>query len=327
MTDKETILSQARQVFQIEAEGIARISSNLGDEFVQAVEMLLHSPGRVIVTGMGKSGHIGTKMAATLASTGTPAYFLHPAEGIHGDLGMVTKDDVVLAISNSGATPEILDILPALGRIGAKLIVLSGKRNSPLGKAADVFLDVEVEREACPLGLAPTASTTATLAMGDALAVALLSARNFRPEDFALFHPGGSLGKKLLLTVSSVMHKGDGLPVINPEKTVQEALFVITDKGLGGVIVADSDGIMLGLLTDGDVRRSLEKGRESLDLPVCEVMTKNPQTILPERLAVHALHLMESHAPRPITILPVADEDNRILGLIHLTDLLRQGVV
>ena len=327
MTEKETILSQARQVFQIESEGIAKISSNLGDEFVQAVEMMLDSPGRVIVTGMGKSGHIGSKIAATLASTGTPAYFLHPAEGIHGDLGMVTKDDVVLAISNSGATPEILDILPTLGRIGAKLIVMSGKRNSTLGRTADVFLDVEVEKEACPLGLAPTASTTATLAMGDALAVALLSARDFRPEDFALFHPGGSLGKKLLLTVSSVMHKCEELPLIRPEKTVQEALFVITDKGLGGVIVANEEGTMLGLLTDGDVRRSLEKGRECLDLPVSEAMTKNPQTILPEKLAVHALHVMESHQPRPITILPVTDEENRVVGLVHLTDLLRQGVV
>ena len=325
--DRNEVLAQARQVFQIESEGIAKISSNLGDEFVAAVEMLLHSSGRVIVTGMGKSGHVGSKITATLASTGTPAYFLHPAEGIHGDLGMVTQNDVVLAISNSGATPEILDLLPTLGRIGAKLIVLSGKRNSPLGKTADVFLDVEVEREACPLGLAPTASTTATLAMGDALAVALLSARNFRPEDFALYHPGGSLGKKLLLTVEAVMHKDEGLPLIEPTKTVQEALFVITDKGLGGVIVAEVDGKMLGLLTDGDIRRALEKGKNSLDLAVSEVMTKDPKTVSAERLAVHALHLMESHQPRPITVLPVTDENQRAVGLIHLTDLLRQGVV
>lgn len=325
--NKEAVLEQARCVLEIESTAINQMAKKLGDEFVQAVELLLDSPGRVIVTGMGKSGHIGSKIAATLASTGTPAYFLHPAEGIHGDLGMVTKDDVVLAISNSGSTPEILDILPALGRIGAKLIVLSGKRNSTLGKTADVFLDVEVEKEACPLGLAPTASTTATLAMGDALAVALLNLRHFRPEDFALFHPGGSLGKKLLLTVSNVMHKGEELPLIHPQKTMQEALFVITDKGLGGVVVADEKGIMLGLLTDGDVRRALEKGRESLDLPVGDAMTRNPKTISPDRLAVHALHLMEQHQPRPITALPVVDDENKVIGLIHLTDLLRMGVV
>lgn len=327
MVVKDRILAQGREVFDIEADAIHCIAAKLGDEFVAAVEMLLNSPGRVIVTGMGKSGHVGSKIAATLASTGTPAYFLHPAEGIHGDLGMVTKEDVVLAISNSGSTPEILDILPTLGRIGSKLIVLSGKRESQLGQAADVFLDICVKREACPLGLAPTASTTATLAMGDALAIALLDQRNFRPEDFALFHPGGSLGKKLLLTTEMVMHQGEELPLIAPEKTVQDALFVITDKGLGGVIVADKDNKMLGLLTDGDIRRALESGRDSLDLPVVHFMTKDPETIGADRLAAHALHRMEQHQPRPITILPVTDEDNQILGLIHLTDLLRQGVV
>lgn len=327
MNAKEKILAQGREVFAIEAEAICYIAEKLGDEFVAAVEMLLHSPGRVIVTGMGKSGHIGSKIAATLASTGTPAYFLHPAEGIHGDLGMVTKEDVVLAISNSGSTPEILDILPTLGRIGSKLLVLSGKRESPLGQAADVFLDICVKQEACSLGLAPTASTTATLAMGDALAVALLNQRNFQPEDFALFHPGGSLGKRLLLTTEMVMHKGEELPLIEPDKTLQEALFVITDKGLGGVIVADKEKNMLGLLTDGDIRRALEGGRDSLDLPVVRFMTQKPETIGADRLAAQALHRMEQHQPRPITILPVTDDKNRILGLIHLTDLLRQGVV
>ena len=327
MRTREEILAQAQQVFQIESEAIQKLSDRLGDEFVQAVELLLRSPGRVIVTGMGKSGHIGKKMAATLASTGTPAYFLHPAEGIHGDLGMVTEQDIVLAISNSGSTPEILDILPSLGRIGAKLIVMSGKRNSTLGKSADVFLDVAVDQEACPLGLAPTASTTATLAMGDALAVALLQAHDFKPEDFALFHPGGSLGKKLLLTVETVMHKGEELPIVQPNVSVQEALFMITAKGLGVAVVADQSGKMIGLLTDGDVRRGLEKGHEMLGYPVEKIMTANPAVISPERLAVYALNLMENHQPRPITVLPVVDDQGKILGLVHLTDLLRQGVV
>lgn len=327
MLDRTEVLDQARSVFRIEGEEIARVSERLGEEFVKAVELILDAPGRVIVTGMGKSGHIGKKIAATLASTGTPAYFLHPAEGIHGDLGMVTSGDVVLAISNSGGSPEILDILPVIARIGAKTIALSGRRESELGKNSDIFLDIGVKQEACPLGLAPTASTTATLVMGDALAVALLQVRGFKPEDFALFHPGGSLGKQLLLTVDSVMHKGDDLPKIDPEKTVQEALFTITSKGLGAAVVCDRSEVMLGLLTDGDIRRALEKGHEALKLPVVKIMNEKPSTIAADRLATQALHVMESHQPRPITVLPVVDDQGKIKGLIHLTDLLRQGVV
>ncbi len=327
MIESDQILAQAKEVFEIEAESIQRLSERVGEEFVQAVETILNSSGRVIVTGMGKSGHVGKKISATLASTGTPAYFLHPAEGIHGDLGMVTKEDVVLAISNSGATPEILDILPAIRRIGAQIIVLSGRRDSILGREADIFLDIAVEREACPLGLAPTASAIATLAMGDALAVALLTAQDFKPEDFALFHPGGSLGKKLLLTVEGVMRSGEEIPLVNPDKTVQEALFIITAKGMGVGVVVNPDGTMKGLLTDGDVRRALEKGRDFLDKAVVEIMTVSPATISKDRLAAYALKLMENHQPRPITVLPVVDSENHILGLVHLTDLLRQGVV
>lgn len=327
MTESNQILTQAKEVFEIEAESIQKLSKRIGEEFVQAVETILNSSGRVIVTGMGKSGHVGKKISATLASTGTPAYFLHPAEGIHGDLGMVTKEDVVLAISNSGATPEILNILPAIRRIGAQIIVLSGRRDSVLGREADIFLDIAVEREACPLGLAPTASAIATLAMGDALAVALLTARDFKPEDFALFHPGGSLGKKLLLSVEGVMRSGDEIPLVKPTQTVQEALFIITAKGMGVGVVVNPDKTMQGLLTDGDVRRALEKGRDFLDKAVVEIMTVSPATISKDRLAAYALKLMENHQPRPITVLPVVDAENHILGLVHLTDLLRQGVV
>ena len=266
-------------------------------------------------------------MAATLASTGTPSFYLHPAEGIHGDLGMVTEGDVVIALSNSGETGEVLHILPSLRRIGAKLIAMVGNPNSTLAKNSDIVLNVGVTREACPLGLAPTSSTTAALAYGDALALALLSKRKFTASQFAVFHPGGSLGRKLLLTVEDIMHSGTENPLVKADISVQDALFVITDKGLGAVSVVDDDNKMLGVLTDGDIRRGLSKGVDFLKRPVTELMTASPKTITKEKLAAQALHIMESNRPKPITVLPVVDAENHVIGLLHMTDLVRQGVV
>lgn len=321
------MIELARSVLATEAEAIQALVPRINGQFTQAVQLILNCRGRVIVTGMGKSGLVGKKIAATLASTGTPSFFLHPAEGIHGDLGMVTAHDVVLALSNSGETAEIISILPSIKRIGAYLIAMSGRQESTLGQNADVFIDVKVDKEACPLGLAPTASTTAALAMGDALAVVLLSSRKFTPEDFAVFHPGGALGRKLLLTVENVMHSGDDNPVVTIGKTVQQALFVITGKGLGATSVVDDNGHLVGIVTDGDIRRGLEKGYSFLDNPVSELMTKQPRTVTKDKLAAYALNIMEKNIPRPITVLPVVDEQNCAIGMIHLTDLLRQGVV
>lgn len=321
------MIEQAKQVLKIESEAILALLPRIDAHFVDAVRMILDCRGRVVVTGMGKSGIIGKKIAATLASTGTPSFFLHPAEGIHGDLGMVTADDVILALSNSGETGEVLNILPSIKRIGAKIIALCGVKGSTLVKNAEVFLDASVEREACPLGLAPTASTTAALAMGDALAVALLSERNFTPSDFALFHPGGSLGRKLLLTVEKVMHAGDDNPKVTEDQTVKTALFTMTAKGLGAASVVSQDGHLLGIITDGDIRRGLAKGHEFLDYPVSRIMTRTPKTITADKLAAQALHIMEKNDPRPITVLPVVDDNFRAIGILHLTDLLRQGVV
>lgn len=321
------IIEQARQVLAAEAAAIEALIPRINGQFSAAVELILQGQGRVIVTGMGKSGLIGKKIAATLASTGTPSFFLHPAEGIHGDLGMVTSEDIVLALSNSGETAEVIGILPAIRRIGARIIAMAGREQSTLAKNADVFLDVAVEKEACPMGLAPTASTTAALAMGDALAVALLSSRKFTPEDFALFHPGGSLGRKLLLTVENVMHTGEDNPIVLADQLVKEALFVMTAKGLGVTSVVDKAGRLLGIVTDGDIRRGLEKGHDFLDRPVETIMTKTPRTITKDKLAAQALNLMEKNKPRPITVLPVVDDQFRAIGIIHLTDLLRQGVV
>ena len=321
------MLENARNVLKMEAEAILELVPRINGQFTAAVEMILACPGRTVITGMGKSGIIGRKMAATLASTGTPSFYLHPAEGIHGDLGMVTADDVVIALSNSGETGEVLHILPSLRRIGAKVIAMVGNPNSSLGKNADVVLDVGVSNEACPLGLAPTSSTTAALAFGDALAVALLSKRKFTADQFAVFHPGGSLGRKLLMTVADVMHSGDENPLVKGDMKVQDALFVITDKGLGAVSVVDNDNKMIGVLTDGDIRRGLSQGFSFLTMPVTELMTKAPKTITQDKLAAEALHLMESNKPRPITVLPVIDAERHVIGLLHMTDLVRQGVV
>lgn len=321
------ILEEARDILQQEAKGIEELIPTLDQNFVNAVHMIMESQGRVIVTGMGKSGHIARKVSATLSSTGTPSVFLHPAEAIHGDLGMVTADDIILAFSNSGETMEILNILPSIKRIGAKMISIVGNHNSTLAKNSDIILDASVEKEACPLGLAPTTSTTVALALGDALAVVLLSEHHFTKKQFAIFHPGGALGRRLLLTVENVMHKGKENPVVSADSTVQDALFMMTEKGLGAVSVVNEEGKLIGLVTDGDVRRGLETGSNFLQWPVDAMMTKSPRVIDSDKLAAEALHIMEKNQPRAITVLPVVNEKQEAVGMIHLTDLLRQGVV
>ena len=321
-----SVIETASRVLRDEADAVVSLVDKLDGQFEEAVRLIENAKGRVVLTGMGKSGHIARKVAATMASTGTPAFFLHPAEGIHGDLGMVTAEDVVIAYSNSGETAEVLNILPSLKRIGAKLIAVVGKTNSTLAKNADAVLDAGVKREADSLGLAPTSSTTAALALGDALAVCLMERHHFTADNFAIFHPGGSLGKKLLLTVDMVMHKEDENPLISENASVKDALFVMTDKGLGAVSVVDEEGRLKGLMTDGDVRRGLEKGMDFLIRPVREAMTKNPQLITKERLAAEALHRMEQHKPHPITVLPVVEE-GKAIGMLHITDLLKQGVM
>jgi len=325
--DPAAVIARAKETLRIEAAAVEALVPRIDGQFAAAVAMLLDCSGRIIVTGMGKSGIIGRKIAATLMSTGTPAFFLHPAEGVHGDLGMVTADDIVIAISYSGETAELIHILPVIRRLGAKIIALCGKAESTLARNADLVLDVSVEREACPLNLAPTASTTAALAMGDALATALLSCRRFTPEDFALLHPGGALGRRLLLTVEDIMHSGEQNPVVSLDNTVKEALFVITAKGLGATSVVDAAGRLVGIITDGDIRRGLEWGHDFLDKPVTTLMTRTPRTVTKDRLATYALHKMENNKPTPITVLPVVDAEFRPIGMIHLTDLARHGVI
>ncbi len=319
------ILKEAKRVIRVEAEALLTLAESLDAEFVRGVELILSSSGRVVVTGMGKSGIICQKIASTLASTGTPAFFLHPAEGIHGDLGMIMRGDVVIAISYSGETEEVLRILPAIKRIGASLIAMSGNRNSTLARTADVFLEVAVKEEACPLGLAPTASTTATLAMGDALAVALLVERGFKAEDFALFHPGGALGKRLLLRVEDLMHTGDAVPLVSTETLMREALFVITSRGLGIAGVVDSCGALAGVITDGDLRRALEKGLDILNTTAGELMTRNPKRILSSELAAKAMQRMEEHSITSLFVF-AGDDTEKPVGIIHLHDLLKAGL-
>lgn len=321
------IKEKAIETLEIEAEAVLKLKDRIDDEFEAAVKCILACKARVVVTGMGKSGHVGRKIAATFASTGTPAFFMHPAEAFHGDLGMVTENDVVIAISNSGESSEVVNILPIIRRIGAKIIAMSGRRESQLGKNCDYFVDIGVAREACPLGLAPTASTTATLAMGDAIAVALMSVRNFTSQDFALFHPGGALGRKLLLTVANVMHTGDENPIVYQGKTAKDALFIMTDKGLGAASVVDDNGKFVGIITDGIIRRALAKDYKFLDEAVKNIMFAQPLTISKDKLAAEALSVMEKHKPRPVTVLPVVDAQHNPVGIVHLTDLLRQGVV
>lgn len=319
------ILDTARKVLKTEAEAVLALIEKLNGNFEQAVEMIYKSRGRVVVSGMGKSGLVGKKIAATLSSTGTPAFFMHPAEASHGDLGMVTSDDVIIAISNSGETEEIVGLIPFLKRFDVGLISMSGNPDSTLSRVADASLDVSVKEEACPLGIVPTASTTATLAMGDALAVALLIKRGFKEEDFAFFHPGGSLGKKLFIKVKDLMHGGDALPVVSPEIPMIEAVVEISSKRLGITIVADSDSRMLGIITDGDLRRGIEKwGKPFFDMKAGDVMSGNPKTISEDELAVKALSIMESYS---ITALVVPDDEGKAKGVIHLHDILKQGIV
>ncbi|MCX7970201.1 MAG: KpsF/GutQ family sugar-phosphate isomerase [Negativicutes bacterium] len=323
--DRDELLSVARRCLTIEAEAVAGLARSLDDSFCRAVQMVAGCAGKVVVTGIGKAGHVARKVAATLSSTGTPAIYLHPVEGLHGDSGVIARGDVVLAISNSGET-EVLGLLPHIKRCAVRLVAMTGRAQSSLARNADVVLLATVEREACPLGLAPTASTTAMLAMGDALAVAVLAERGFTAEQFAVLHPAGALGKKLLLTVADVMRSGEASPVVGCHCTVQQALFEITAKGAGAVMVTGDDGRLLGLITDGDIRRALRQGRDFLDREVTAIMTRTPKVVAPACLAAEALQIMESNQPTPITVLPVV-EQGRAVGLVHITDLARQGVV
>lgn len=322
--DAEQALRLARETFDIEAAAVLGLKSRIGEPFAQAVQAMLSVRGRVVVMGMGKSGHIGRKIAATLASTGTPAMFVHPAEASHGDLGMIKSIDIVLALSNSGEVDEVTTLLPVIKRLGARLIAMTGRPQSTLAKHADIVLDSGVEREACPLQLAPTASTTAQLALGDALAVALLDARGFRPEDFARSHPGGSLGRKLLTHVSDVMRSGTQIPRVAPEASFSELMREMSTKGLGASAIVDSAGQVLGIFTDGDLRRRIEAGADLRTATAREVMHPNPRRIAPDALAVDAAELMEAHA---ITSVLVVDAAGVLCGIVHIGDLMRAKVI
>jgi arabinose-5-phosphate isomerase len=320
----EDLVGLAARVLEIESRAVDQLRSRLGDDFAAACRLIMATPGRVVVTGMGKSGHISSKIAATLASTGTPSFFMHPAEASHGDLGMITQHDTILAVSYSGETEEVVTILPLVKRMGARLISMTGKPRSTLAQAADVHLDVRVSEEACPLNLAPTASTTATLAMGDALAVALLEMRGFTAEDFALSHPSGSLGKRLLLRVSDVMRSGDDIPVVTPDVKLRDGLMEMTQKGLGMTAIAGDDGSILGIFTDGDLRRALDAGADVHQTTMAEVMHTNCRTISADVLAVEAVHILEENK---ITSLLVADDNGRLTGALNIHDLFRAGIM
>ena len=322
--DDEQLLASARRALVIEARALETLTPRLGPAFAQACRICLECRGRVVVTGMGKSGHIAGKIAATLASTGTPAFFLHPAEAGHGDLGMITRSDAVLALSNSGETPELVLLLPHLKRLAVPLIVMSGKSDSTLGRAADVALDVGVPEEACPFNLAPTASTTATLAMGDALAVAVLEARGFTRADFARSHPGGALGRKLLLHVEDLMRTGDAIPRIAADAPLSAGLLEMSRKGLGMTVVVDAGERILGVFTDGDLRRALDRQIDVHATVMSTVMTAGGRTIGARELAAAAVHLMEVHR---VTALPVVDARGCLVGALNIHDLMRAGVV
>ena len=322
--DVDTLKALGRRALEIERDALAGLLPRVDERFAQACRLMLDCRGRVVVIGMGKSGHIGGKIAATLASTGSPAFFVHPGEASHGDLGMITRLDVVLAISYSGETAEIVTLLPLLKRLQVPMIAMTGKPASTLAQSAEVHLDVSVAMEACPLNLAPTASTTATLAMGDALAVALLEARGFTPEDFAMSHPGGSLGRRLLLKIADVMHSGARLPTVPESASLSEALLEMTRKGLGMTAVVDAAGGVVGVFTDGDLRRVLDAGVDVRSAPVSEVMTPGGKSIGPQQLAAEAVAMMEQHK---ITSLLVRDEHGTLVGVVHMHDLLRAGVV
>lgn len=318
------VRGRAARVLSIEAEALLALREKLDSGFTRAVGMLLSAPGKVIVTGMGKSGLIGRKIAATLASTGTPAFFLHPAEGLHGDMGMVLKGDVVIALSNSGETPEVVRLLPAFKRLGLGLIALTGDPQSTLARHADAVIDVGVREEACPLGLAPTASTTAALAMGDALAVVLFEEKGFSEQDFAMLHPGGSLGRKLL-TVEELMHTGDEIPMVSCETPLKDALFTISSKRLGVTGVQNGSGALVGVITDGDVRRAMEKGVDLYGTRAEEVMSTRPKRISSSDLAASALRKMEEHSITSLFVFGEGDP-HPLVGIVHIHDLLKAGV-
>jgi len=313
------LIKQAREVLEIEAQGIFDLIERIGPEFEQAVEMILNSKGRVILTGIGKSGIIGRKITATFNSTGTPSLFLHPVEAAHGDLGMVTADDVVIAISNSGYTKELTDILPFFKSLGAKLIAFSGDPESLLAEESHLFINVGVEREACPLGLAPTASTTAALAMGDALAVVLVNRRQFNMKDFKRFHPGGILGNRLSIKIKEVMLTGDQIPLVSIDQTVRESIFEVDRKKLGACLIVDDSLVLLGIVTDGDIRRSLLKWKDFMGLKVDKIMSTSPKMIEEGKKVSEAVTLMEHNA---ITVLPIVDKAKRVKGVVHLHGLL-----
>ena len=329
IADVDRTLALARETMTIEADAVYALSHKLGDAFLAAHKLLFEAvanKGRVVVTGMGKSGHIGGKIASTLSSTGTPAFFMHPGEASHGDLGMITAGDVVIAISNSGESDEILKILPQLKRRGTPIIAITGRANSTLAEAATVHLDAGVEKEACPLNLAPTASTTATLAMGDALAVTLLDARGFGEEDYAMHHPGGSLGRRLLMHVSDVMVVGERVPKVRAEAWLPAAIMEMSKKGLGMTAVVDANDSLLGVFSDGDLRRALESHDNIRTIPVVDVMTRTPKKITPNKLAVEAAEMIERHKIGSSGLL-VVDDNNKLLGARHVLELMRAGVL
>jgi arabinose-5-phosphate isomerase len=324
MTNTETLIDSAKRTITMEGDAVIALLSRIDTEFARACELMLNCEGRVIVTGMGKSGHICNKIAATLASTGTPAFFVHPGEASHGDLGMVTNKDVVLAVSNSGKTHEVLTIVPLIKRMGAQLISMTGVPESPLAIQAQVHLDVSVAEEACPLGLAPTSSTTVALVMGDALAVALLEARGFSAEQFAFSHPGGTLGRRLLLKVEDIMHTDDAVPVVSATTRLGDALMEVTQKKLGMTAVVDDNGQLLGIFTDGDLRRTLDQNINIQQTPISEVMTRDCKVVRADILAAEALQIMESTL---INALIVVDAGNIPVGALNTHDLLRAGVI
>jgi len=320
----ENLIDAAKKVLTIEALSIQELKDRINEDFIRAVEIIHNSKGRVVITGIGKSGLVGRKIAATLASTGTPSFFMHPAEASHGDLGMVTEDDVVIAISNSGETEEILRLIPYLKYFNVKIIALTGNPKSTLAKQADVVLDVSVKEEACPFGFIPTASTTVTMAMGDAIAVALIMRNGFKKEDFAVFHPGGSLGRRMLTKVKDLMHTGEEVPVAYPDTLMLDAVLEISSKRLGVVVIVDENKRILGIITDGDVRRGVQRwGKELFELKASQIMTKNPKTINEEELAAVALSTMQKYS---ITSLVVPANDGTLKGLIHIHDILKKGI-
>lgn len=324
--DKDKILARGRATIKEEATQVLTLSESLGESFVAACSAILESDGRVILTGMGKSGIIAKKISSTLSSTGTPSYYLHPAEGIHGDMGMVAEGDIVIALSNSGESQEIINILPSIKRIGAMLIGMTGRENSTLAFHSDIFLSVKVNGEACPLGLAPTTSTTAQLAMGDAIALAVMEARHFTKDQYAVYHPGGTLGKKLLLKVSDVMRVGDSIALVNKNTSVKEVLFSITSANAGAAfVVSEDDGTLLGIITDGDLRRALLSDEKSLSFSAEKIMCKNPVIISPNKLATEALRMMETKG-KQIGEMPVV-VDGKPIGMICIKDLLSVGIV